>query len=123
MLRILLADRLASARSATRLHLSRYADEWQVVGEAEDEAALLAQVTEQCPDVLILHVGLTARSLSDLIVALRVICPDVSVLVSSGGGDMETAAFAAGADAFMYLGDPPAKLLTKLRILQSERLV
>ena len=123
MLRILLADRLASTSSATRLHLSRYADEWQVVGEAEDEAALLAQVTEQCPDVVILRVGFTAKSLSDLIVTLRVRCPDVSVLVSSGDEEMKTAVLSAGADAFMYLGDPPAKLVTKLRILQSERMV
>jgi DNA-binding NarL/FixJ family response regulator len=123
MLRILLADRLASTSSATRLYLSRYADEWQVVGEAEDETALLAQVTEQCPDVVILHVGLTARSLSDLIAALRINCPDVGVLVSSGNEDMKTAVLSAGADAFMYLGDPPTKLVTKLRILQSERMV
>ena len=123
MLRILLADRLASISSATRLHLSRYADEWQVVGEVEDEAALLAQVTEQCPDVVILRVGLTAKSLSDLIATLRVRCPDVSVLVSSGDEDMETAVLRAGADAFMYLGNPPTKLVTKLRILQSERMV
>ena len=123
MLRILLADRLASTSSATRLHLSRYADEWQVVGEAENEAALLAQVTEQCPDVVILHVGLTAKPLSTCIAALRLNCPEVSVLVSSGDEEMKTAVFSAGADAFMYLGDPPAKLVTKLRILQSERMV
>ena len=121
MLRILLADRIASARSATRLHLSRYADEWQVVAEAGDEAVLLALIAEQCPDVILLHVGVAQRPLSDLINQLKIICPQVSMLVSSGDVQVETAVLAAGADKFMYLGDPPAKLVTKLRIIQSEK--
>ena len=60
MLRILLADRSASARDATKLNLSRYADEWQVVAEASDEASLLAHVNEHCQDVVILHASIDA---------------------------------------------------------------
>ena len=121
MLRILLADRLTSARSATRLNLIRYTDEWQVVAEAQDESMLLTHITVHCPDVVILHAGLAKRPLSDLISTLHSRCPQVRVLVSSSDVDLKTAVLSAGADAFMYLGDPPAKLVTKLRIIQSER--
>ena len=36
--------------------------------------------------------------------------------------EKETVMMAAGADDFMYLGDPPSKLVTKLRIVQADRL-
>jgi DNA-binding NarL/FixJ family response regulator len=122
MLRILLADRSASARDATKLNLSRYADEWQVVAEASDEASLLAHVNEHCQDVLILHARLARRPLTDLVKQLRTNCPQAGILVSSSDLELETVVLAAGADAFMYLGDPPSMMITKLRIIQSERI-
>ena len=122
MLRILLADRRASARDATKLNLSRYADEWQVVAEASDEASLLAHINEQCQDVVILHASLEQRPLPDLIGQLRTNCPQAGILVSSSNLELETVVLAAGADAFMYLGDPPSRMITKLRIIQSERI-
>ena len=122
MLRILLAVRSASARDATKLNLSRYADEWQVVAEASDEASLLAHINEQCQDVVILHASLEQRPLPDLIGQLRTNCPQAGILVSSSNLELETVVLAAGADAFMYLGDPPSRMITKLRIIQSERI-
>ena len=122
MLKILLADRLETARNAAKLHLSRYADEWQVVADAADEASLLAQLEESCPDVVILHVGVMKRPLSELVIQLRAICPEISVLVTSGDPDMESTVLTTGADAFMYLGNSPARLVTKLRIIQSENM-
>ncbi|NCF67281.1 MAG: hypothetical protein GWP61_15025 [Chloroflexi bacterium] len=122
MLRILLADRLASARSATRLFLSRHHGEWQIVAEAADEATLLAYLGGACVDVVIMHVAIAKGSLSDLLRQLHIACPQVHILVSSGDPELEMAAKAAGADDFMYLGDPPSKLVIKLRIVQAEQL-
>jgi DNA-binding NarL/FixJ family response regulator len=121
MLQILLADRLASARSATRMFLSRYTGEWQIVAEAADEAALLQYLGDACADVVIMHAGIAKMALPDLVRQLRSACPQVRVLVTSGDPDLETAVKAAGADDFMYLGDPPPRLVTKLRIIQMEQ--
>lgn len=122
MLRILLADPKTSSRNATRLHLSRYADEWQVVAEAKNATVLLSQLRRQCPDVVILHISLARWSLNDLIADLREKCQKVSVLAVSSDATIKTAVLEAGADAFMYLGDPPSKLITQLRILKAERI-
>ena len=121
MLQILLADRLGSARSATRMFLSRYASEWQIVAEAADEAALLRYLDDACVDVVIMHAGVAKKALPDLLRQLRSACPQVRVLVTSGDPDLETVVKAAGADDFVYLGDPPPRLVTKLRIIQTEQ--
>ncbi len=122
MLRILLADRLGSARSATRMFLSRYASEWQIVAEAADEAALEAYLGGDCVDVVIMHAAIAKTALSDLLTQLRLACPQAYVLVTSGDPETETVVMAAGANDFMYLGDPPSKLITKLRIVQADLL-
>ena len=122
MLQILLVNRLEMARNAAKLYLSRYADEWQVVAEAADEASLLAQLKSSCPDVVILYIDVVKRPLSELIIQLRAICPEISVIVTSGDPDMETIVLKAGANAFLYLGNSPASLVTKLRIIQSENM-
>ena len=122
MLRILIAGRHSSAREAMKLHLSRFTGEWQVESEAQDETSLFTATNKNCPDVVILNEDLLQRPLSDLINQLRTICPLIAILVSSGTVEKAETVRAAGADAFMYLGDPPAKLVTKLRIIQSERI-
>lgn len=121
MLRVILADRSETARSATRLHLSRFEGEWQVVAEANDEPSLLIRLEETCPDVVILHIGIAIQSLTTLIAQLHEVCPQVNVIVTSGDPDIETIALKAGADDFSYLGNSPTTLVTKLRIVQSER--
>lgn len=121
MLRVILADRSEIARGATRLHLSRFEGEWRVVAEANDEPSLLIQLEETCPDVVILHIGIAIQSLTTLIAQLHEVCPQVNVIVTSGDPDIETIALKAGADDFSYLGNSPTTLVTKLRIVQSER--
>ena len=121
MLRVILADRSETARSATRLHLSRFEGEWRVVAEANDEPSLLSRLEETCPDVVILHIGLAKQPLTMLIAQLHEVCPQVHVIVTSGDPDMESLALKAGADTFLYLGNSPATLATQLRIVQSER--
>ena len=122
MLQILLANRLEMARNAAKLYLSRYADEWQVVAEAADEASLLAQLKSSCPDVVVLYIGVVKRPLPELIIQLRAICTEISVIVTSGDPNMETIVLKAGANAFLYLGNSPASLVTKLRIIQSDNM-
>lgn len=121
MLRVILADRSEIARGATRLHLSRFEGEWRVVAEANDEPSLLIRLEETCPDVVILHIGIAIQSLTTLIAQLHEVCPQVNVIVTSGDPDIETIALKAGADDFSYLGNSPTTLVTKLRIVQSER--
>ena len=121
MLRVILADRSEIARSATRLHLSRFEGEWPVVAEANDERSLLIRLEETCPDVIILHIGIAKQSLTTLVAQLHEFCPKANVIVTSSDPDTETIALKAGADDFSYLGNSPTTLVTKLRIVQSER--
>ena len=121
MLRVILADRSETARSATKLYLSRFADEWQVVAEAKDEPSLLSRLEETCPDVVVLHIDVAKQPLTMLIAQLHEVCPQVNVIVTSGDPNMESSALKAGADDFSYLGNSPTTLVTKLRIIQSER--
>lgn len=121
MLRILLVDRSETARSATKLYLSRFADEWRVVAEANNEPSLLSRLEKTCPDVVVLHIGVAKQPLNMLIAQLHEVCPQVNVIVTSGDPDMESLALKAGADTFLYLGNSPATLVTQLRIVQSER--
>jgi DNA-binding NarL/FixJ family response regulator len=121
MLRVILADRSETARSATKLYLSRFADEWRVVAEANDEPSLLSRLEETCPDVAVLHIGVARQPLTMLIDQIHEVCPQVNVIVTSGDPDMDTLALKAGADTFLYLGNSPTTLVTQLRIVQSER--
>jgi DNA-binding NarL/FixJ family response regulator len=121
MLRVILADRSEIARSAIRLHLSRFEGEWQVVAEANDEPSLLIRLEETCPDVVILHIGIAKQTLTTLVAQIHEFCPKVNVIVTSSDPDTETIALKAGADDFSYLGNSPTTLVTKLRIIQSER--
>jgi DNA-binding NarL/FixJ family response regulator len=112
-MRVLIADREPNVRQALwlvceeGLHLT-------VAAEAADALELLTLVRTTHPNMLLLDWGLTGTPPAELIRTIRGIRSLVIIMV---GADMEqrVAALAAGADAFIYKGDPPERVLALLR--------
>ena len=112
-MRILLAGNQPKVRSALRLLLEQEMGV-QVVGEATEAKALLAQVAANGPDLVLLDWELPGTA-EDLLVTLRQTCAELAVIVLSGQLEAEEIALAAGADAFVSKADPPEKLLAAVR--------
>lgn len=112
-MRVLIADREPNVRQALwlvceeGLHLT-------VVGEAADASELLTLARTTRPDMLLLDWGLTGSTPADLIQTIR--GRTTLVIIAVGAGmEQRRDALAAGADAFIYKGDPPEKVLALLR--------
>jgi DNA-binding NarL/FixJ family response regulator len=118
-MRILLADDSQAVRAALRLLLEQQSGH-QVAGEARDAINLLAQVTRQCPDAVILDTELPGilpqgrgalRSLSELVETLRMLCPQVRIIALSSGQKPASQYVFLQADALLCKSDPPDALL------------
>lgn len=117
---ILIADDQPKVRSALRLLLEQEPG-LSVIGEIADAQDLLVQAAATCPDLVLLDWELpTHPSHSNLIAALRALCPRLRVIALSGRPEARHAALAAGADAFVSKGDPPEGLLAILHVVGAE---
>ncbi len=112
-MRILIADRQHKVRFALRVLLERQPG-YEVMGEATNAQGLLDQAEVACPDVVLLSWELSDSTGTDLLPALREICPDLIVIALSGRLGVCQAALDAGADAFVSKGNPPEKLLAAI---------
>jgi DNA-binding NarL/FixJ family response regulator len=109
-MRILVADSQPKVRQALRV-LLEHQPGLEVVGEVADAADLLAQVKAVSPDIVLLHWRLRGWSAAGSLCGLREAVPDLAVIVLSGHPEVEEAALAAGADAFVSKTDPAERLL------------
>jgi DNA-binding NarL/FixJ family response regulator len=113
-MRVFLTDDEEKVRSALRLLLEMEPD-IDVVGETAEAEALLAQVEEMQPDVVLLDWELTDAFHNGLLPTLHARCPHLQVIALSGLPEARGASLAAGADAFVSKSDPPDRLLDALR--------
>ena len=111
---ILIADDQSRVRLALRLLLEQELGA-NVVGEAAEAGDLLARVSTDCPDLVLLDWGLPGMAAEELLAALRGICTELAVIVLSGQPEAEEKALAAGADTFVSKADPPDQLLAAIR--------
>ncbi len=110
-MRILIADDDAEVRSALHILLKHQPDT-VVVGEAATALELADLIETQRPDAVIVDWGLIERTPS-LMAGWRVI-------VISGQSGVQSAALAAGAEAFVSKSDPPERLLVALQRLRDK---
>lgn len=112
-LRVLIADDQADVRYALRtlLQLAPGLDV-DVVGEAADAANLFAEIEARQPDVLLLDWKLPGLR---GIAYLRSLYPLTRIIVLSVRAEARQAVLDAGADAFMYKGDPVEKLVAAIQ--------
>ena len=112
-MRILLADDQPAVRYALRVLLERQPG-LEVIGEAADAAALLAQAEVLCPNLVLVDWPLPGASPEELICGLHRVCPKVPIIALSGRPEASASALRAGADSFVSKGDPPEELLAAI---------
>ena len=119
-MRIVIAGNQAVSRRALNLLLvARLGVE--VVGEAGDQGELINLVKTNRPDLVLLNDDLPGAQLGDVIPALRGLDFNPAVIVLNERPETEQDALAAGADAFVYKGDHPKKLLIAVEAIRVKR--
>ncbi len=113
-MRCLLADNESNVLFALRVLLVRQPD-IQIVGEAGDADTLLAKLATTNPNIVITDWLLPGLADIGSIPALRKTVPNLFIIAISGRPELEQAALAAGADAFVSKIDPPQRLLAAIK--------
>lgn len=119
-MQVVVASRQATTRRAISL-LIRTRLGLEVVGEAGDVGALMGLVNANQPDLVLLDENLPSAQLSELVSKLRKHDVHPAVIVLNGRQEMEEVALDAGADAFVYKGEHPKKLLIAIESIQIVR--
>ena len=83
----------------------------EVVGEANDGHAVIAQVELLQPDVVVMELHMPALDGKAVIMTIKSRWPDVRVVVLTMYATDRAAALAAGADAYLLKGCPTNELL------------
>lgn len=121
-MRILLADANPKVRAALRLVLANL-DAVVETSDSPDIVRLLAEITANCPDIVLLDVDLPGAqlprpaanpSLAELVQVLRSLCPALKIIALSSSPGAKQACLQAGVDAFFCKSDPPDELLDLL---------
>jgi DNA-binding NarL/FixJ family response regulator len=115
-MRVLLAEDHTEVRWALRTVIKEEPG-LTVAGEVSTAGELLAQAQALQPDLILLEWELPGRRAADLLPALRALGIQARVIVLSRQPECESAALAAGADAFISKANGPELLLTALRSL------
>jgi DNA-binding NarL/FixJ family response regulator len=111
---VLLAGDLEKERRALK-QLLEQDSELNVVGEATEARALLAQLQESRPDLVLLEWGLPGLRADELLPALRCLGRSVKVVIFGERAETHQEALAAGADAFVSKQEPAEELLNTVR--------
>lgn len=127
-MRIMVTDNESKVRYALCVLLAHQPG-LEIVSEVADAQDLLAQIDIARPELVLLHWRLRGWSADDpsassgqiLLDGLREAYPDLVVIVLSGNPEVEEAALAAGANAFVSKADPPELLLEAIAGVKRER--
>ncbi len=113
-MRILIADDQERVRFALRVLLAQQPGV-QVVGEAANGEALLAQVSAVAADLALVDWELPRLAEAGGLPALHRSAPALQIVVLSSRPGVRQAALAVGGAAFVSKGEPPEHLLTVIR--------
>lgn len=114
--RILLADSDARIRSALNT-LLRQEPVHIAVRESADAGSLALQIRQFKPHLVLLDWELPGRPAAAMLFALHELDYHPKIIVLGARPESEADALAVGADAFVYKGDPPERLLDSFRSL------
>lgn len=112
-IQILIVDDLPRTRQSLRALLSTYADNIEIE-EAKNGLEALERIDENPPNVVVMDIRMPGLDGINATQVIKRHAPGVKVIAISMSLDYETDARAAGADAFVCKGDPPARLLQAL---------
>ena len=116
MIRILIVEDQPGVRRGLQMRLAAEAD-FSVIGEATDGQVTLDLITSLRPDVVLMDVDMPRLDGIATASALRLSCPQTSVIMLSFQDDALTCRLAeqAGAAAFVAKSMPVDTLLTAIR--------
>ena len=109
-MQIMLADHHTQALWALKT-MFQEKPEFDITGEAIDADGLLALVTVNPPDLVLIDWELPGSSIEDLINEMHACIPRPIVVVMSSKSEYGNMLLKAGADAFISKSDQPAWLL------------
>ena len=112
-MRILIADNQPKVRFALRVALEQQPG-FKTIGEVIDAKDLITQAQAICPDLAIVDWELPGQPMVDLIHELQNECRNVRVIILSGRTETRKLALAAGANAFVCMGDAPDELVSAI---------
>lgn len=112
-MKVLIVDDMARARRSIQALLATCPNVTEM-GEADNGLAALELVAYWQPDVVVMDIQMAEMNGLEATQMIKAQWPEVKVIVLSMYGDYEGQACAAGADAFVNKGDPPACLLNAL---------
>ena len=113
-MRILIADDQERVRFALRVLLAQQ-ESLQVVGEATNGEALLAQAGVVAADLALVDWELPRLAEAGGLPGIHRSAPALQVVVLSSRPGVRQAALAMGGAAFVSKGEPPERLLTVIR--------
>lgn len=119
-MRVLIADDQPDVRSALCLLLEQQPG-ISVVGEVTDTSQLSKWLRANSADLVLLDWELPGQQASELLAALRTLCPNVAVIALNSCPQTRRAALTAGADDFVSKGDPPEQLLAAINYFRRNR--
>lgn len=87
----------------------------EIVGEAVHFKELLRCIQTDCPDMILLSWELSGQGGEMLIRSIRLICPEVNIVVLSSQPEVADLALELGADHFISKAESPQCLLEVIR--------
>jgi two-component system NarL family response regulator len=112
-MRILIVDDLARARQSMKALIGTH-PRVAALKEATNGREAIALAESWAPDAILMDVCMTEMDGLQATRTIKALWPHIKVIVLSMYGDYEAQALAAGADAFVNKGEPPARLLQAL---------
>ena len=121
-IRVLLADDHTLVRMGLKMLLAA-ADDFTVVGEAENGEDVVRQATSGRPDVVVMDLSMPILNGTEATRKIRASCPETCVLILTTFADPEeiSAALAAGAAGALLKSSANAELLQALRAVADGR--
>jgi two-component system NarL family response regulator len=114
-MRVLIVDDMPRSRQSIRALLSTCA-EVDSLSEAGSGLEALQSIALLRPDAVVMDICMVGMDGLAATRSIKAAWPQVRVVVLSLCSDCEEQALAAGADAFVSKGDPPARLLEALDV-------
>ena len=109
---------IAESTSTVRYGLKAWLEEQpavEIVGEAVHFKGLLHCIQIDCPDMVLLSWELFGQGGEMLIRSIRLICPDVKIVVLSSQPEIADRVLELGGDHFISKAEPPQCLLEVIR--------
>jgi len=118
-MRILLAEHHQKVLKPLRILITE-TTEHEVTVEVKDWAALLKEITQTNPDLVLLDWDLPGRTEKKCIAALRTPDSRPKVIVLSTHDEVKAQALEAGANNFVSKGTSPLKLIEAIQAIAKE---